>query len=217
MSLPILHTGPLLSESSVALISSRLVEGLPFPAKRRLCCRGPPDTKWRGRREAPRSKSVQTNETLQHSRGFSSLSPAPKFAFSLRTHGEEFLARSGADARRGSGTRNEEPSEPAIARLKAFRRSSVPNRSVERIGGPDSAEILRERRLHDVPMRAAVGGQKNGADAADNPAHLIRWSGTGEQINKDSAGLVRPGGAAILGEFDQSGAAGAPNHIRSRR
>src|SRR5258707_11120504 len=66
-------------------------------------------------------------------------------------------------------------------------------------------------------MGAAVRRQKNGADAADDPAHLIGWCGAGEQIGKDAAGLARPRGAAILGEFDQAGATDAPEHTRTWR
>src|SRR6266699_5220956 len=70
---------------------------LPFPVTRKLCCRGLGDRKRRWRQEEPRSKSARTIETLQHYRGFSSLSPRSRFAFSLRTVRMEFLAWDGAE------------------------------------------------------------------------------------------------------------------------
>src|SRR6266404_286795 len=66
-------------------------------------------------------------------------------------------------------------------------------------------------------MGAAVGGEQNGARAADNPADLIGRSGASEQIGENAAGLARPGGTSILGEFDQARAASAPNHVRAWR
>ena len=61
---------------------------------------------------------------------------------------------------------------------------------MERIGGAGSAEIFREGRLHDFPMRAAISSKKNGASAANDPAHLIGGGGAGEQVDKDAARLA---------------------------
>src|SRR5205807_3348748 len=121
----------------------------------------------------------------------------------LERCGWNFLQVAELGERQSSRTRNGHPRDPAVAGLKALRGSSVPNRGVERIGGADSAEIFREGRLHYFPMRAAISSKKNGASAANDPAHLIGGGGAGEQVDKDAARLVRPGGATILGEFNQ--------------
>src|SRR5258707_14874544 len=93
------------------------------------------------------------------------------------------------------------PGQTTVAGFKALCAASVPNGGVERIGGANSAEIFRERRGNDFPMGAAIRSQENGSEAADNPAHLIRRSGAGEQIGEDAASLAGPGGSAILGQL----------------
>ncbi len=62
-------------------------------------------------------------------------------------------------------------------------------------------------------MGAAISREKNGTYLANNPAHLIGWSGAAEQVSEDATGLAGPGGAAILGELDEAGATHAPDEV----
>src|SRR6266478_2340288 len=109
------------------------------------------------------------------------------------------------------------PGQAAVVGFKAFRIASVPNSGVKRIGSANSAKIFSEGRRKDLPMGAAIGGQENGSGAANNPAHLIGGSGTGQQVSEDAASLAGPRGAAIFGKFDEAGASGAPDDARARR
>src|SRR5205085_12520838 len=93
----------------------------------------------------------------------------------------------------------------------------------ERIGGANAAQIVFERRMKNSPVRASIGGEEDGSGATHDPAHLVQRSRASGQINQHIAGLPRPRGAAIIGEFDHAGMTGAPegllvprgNHMRT--
>src|SRR5713226_5011386 len=125
----------------------------------------------------------------------------------------EFLARNDRRGGLASWILDGLPGQTTITGFKTFCAASVPNRGMERIGGANSAKIFGERGRNDLPMGAAIGGQENGSDASNNPAHLIGGSGTGEQIGEDAAGLAGPGGTAILGELNEAGAPDAPDEV----
>src|SRR5258708_27083945 len=93
------------------------------------------------------------------------------------------------------------PSQGRVVGFKAFRVTRIPNSGVKRIGSANSAKIFGEGRRNDLPMGAAIGGQENGSGAANNPAHLIGGSGTGEQFGADAAGLAGAARRATFGEF----------------
>src|SRR5438552_718558 len=109
------------------------------------------------------------------------------------------------------------PGPPAVAGFKALGISGVPNRGVLLVRRANPAKLLREGGRNRGPMRAAIGGQKYGSEADHDPADFVRGSGTAEQLGEHPAGLPRPGGAAIPGEFDQAGASGKPHDVRARR
>ena len=73
------------------------------------------------------------------------------------------------------------PSNPVV--------SIGPILAVPGIRGANPAEILRQRRRNQRPMRAAIGGQKNGSDTAHDPADFVRGSGTRQQVGKHPSRL----------------------------
>src|SRR5205807_7921964 len=89
-----------------------------------------------------------------------------------------------------------------------FRVAKIPDGGVERVGRANSAQVFFERGMEEGPMRAGIGGQKNGSGAAHDPANFFRGSGARDQIHNDIARLPRPGSAAIAREFDHARMAG---------
>src|SRR5438874_3960609 len=60
------------------------------------------------------------------------------------------------------------------------------------------------------PVRPAVGGEQNGSSSSHNPANFFRRSRTSSEIGEHVAGLPRPRGTAVIGEFDHTDVTDAP-------
>jgi len=155
-------------------------------------------------------------ESFVHSWGCSSLSPRLRLALSLRTMQAGILALDDASQdllHQGLGTGVQVSPPSFVSKLLVFRAFQMVAWSASVARTPPRSSESGE--WINFQMGAAVGGEQNGTRAADNPADLIGRSGASEQIGENAAGLARPGGTSILGEFDQASAASAPNHCSS--
>jgi len=76
--------------------------------------------------------------------------------------------------------------------------------------GIDALEVVGGGSGEFLPVTPLIGGQENGAGAADDPADFTSGSGAGEEIGRDATFLLFPGVAGIEAKFDLAVGPDAP-------
>src|SRR6202021_2646103 len=92
----------------------------------------------------------------------------------------------------------------------SLRVRNKPDPGVLGILGANAGQVVGDRRVQLCPMCAAVGGAENCSGVADNPTNSCGGSRAGEEIGVDAADLLDPIQALVLGMFEGTCGADAP-------